>query len=137
MAHRCTYGEVIFSVFASMVNSDQTEGRGSMRAISFWDDANSAYEVVRGEGVMGVGDGDVYTYTFWACDADGTGETCHRILRRKNAVYDGAVARGGKRLGFGPDGWIPDYSPLLNDPDYKTYLKLKEKFEPFNLGGTK
>jgi hypothetical protein len=129
MAHRCTYGIRSFEVFVGKVNSDQTEGRGPMRDHSLWDNANDAYEAIRGQGVMGVGDGDVAHRVYYTCDADDTGEVCHKVLVTEDTIYDGWAARGGNRKGFGPDGWRPDYSPLLNDPDYKTYLRLKERFE--------
>lgn len=126
--HRCMYGDVLLEVFVGKVNSDQTEGRGSMRDFSFHTNAKDALESVMGQGVMGVGNGDVYRRVFYSCNTD-KGDSCTKILTTEEQIYnDWARTRNGSR-DFGPDGWKAQFSPLLNDPEYKDYLRLKEKFE--------
>jgi hypothetical protein len=128
MGHRCTHGEEILRVYVGMVNADSTEGKGPMREHSFWTTPDSALKAIKGQGVMGVGDGDITMHTYFKCDAAEPGETCDHILIAKVQVYDGYAARGGNMKGFCPDGWRPDLSPLNNDPEYKDYLRLKKKF---------
>lgn len=115
MAHRHEYGKDLLEVFVGLVNSDQTEGRGGMRDHSVWQTMEAAFEAIKGEGVMGYGNGDVQRRTYSVCGAD----NCKAILIFKEDIYKG----------YG-DKWLATrYNPLLKDPDYKTYLRLKEKFE--------
>lgn len=137
MGHRCTYGEELFKVYVGKVNSDQTEGRGGMRDHSVWATPEAAYAAIKGEGVMGVGDGDVHVRGYWTCDADDTGEKCDAILVRDFKIYDGYAARNKGRpvvgtTDYGTDGWRPDYSPLMKDPEYKEFLRLRRKFSPLD-----
>jgi hypothetical protein len=129
MAHRCTYGDILLEVFVGQINSDQTEGRGRMIDHSHYDNAQDAHKSIKNEGVMGVGDGDVVRRVFYTCDADNTGDKCSQILVTNDKIYSGYAARGGSPSGgFDKDGWLPKFSPLANDPDYKTWLRLNEKF---------
>lgn len=125
MMHRCEKGLALLETYVGRVNSDQTEGRGPYVDHSIWTTSEAAHNAIKGQGVMGVGDGDVYLRTFWAC-----AKSCGKILVTDVQIYDGYSARGGRRKGFGPDGWRPDMSPLYNDPEYKQYIELKKKFEP-------
>lgn len=122
MTHRHEVGEAATPlVFVSRINSDQTEGRGTMRPIAFSLEQEFAYNRIKGQGVMGVGDGDVGTMQFFHCSV------CPELIKVEQTIYRGDKPQ--RNLEFAPDGWRREYSPMLSDPEYKEYLRLKEKFE--------
>lgn len=106
-------------IFVAKENSDQTEGRGPMRTIGYFDNLKDAYAAVKGRGVMGVGDGEIYC-------AD---------MNQNPANYSELQIYGyhGWASMWGPD---MDEEPAassnahdLKDPDYRMYLALKARYE--------
>lgn len=122
MGHRHEVGEILFQVFVAQVNSDQTEGRGGMRDKDHFDNENDAYLAVKGQGVMGVGDGNVVLRSFVAC---GGPSRCAHISVYNKQIYNGS--NYGRKPG--ENGWIPEFDKRKEDPDYQQYLALKKKFE--------
>ena len=54
-----THAEENFQYFEVLQNSDQTEGRGPMKAVGQFKELKDAVEDAKGRGVMGIGDGEV------------------------------------------------------------------------------
>ena len=129
MTHRHKYGELITTFFVATRNSDQTEGRGHQVEIDSFDNYKDAYLSAKGEGVMGVGDGDVLMRTYHRC------EDCPALIKTDKTIYYGGPYTQKNTLGKGtyadymPDGWHRDYSAMAQDPEYADYLRLKNKFE--------
>ena len=127
MVHRhITTGEIVSQFFVSRVNRDLTEGRGPMVDNGIFTSHMDAYQASKGQGVQGVGDGDVVIRTFRRCE-DG----CPAILEFNDSIYHGSgwSKKQAGKLGyeqFAPDGWRVDYSPMTNDPDYKEFLRLRK-----------
>ena len=110
------------TVFVARRNKDSTEGRGPMIDISTHRTPQEAYEAARGQGVMGVGDGEVQERNL-AVFSDGLWETSERTIYgyRRDPV-----------TGQWGSGWIEEYEemdPRLQDPDWATYQELKRRFE--------
>ncbi len=123
MVHRHELGEVLLQVFVGQINSDQTEGKGRMKDHSMYDNKNDAYRSIRGEGVMGVGDGDIVQRTFTKCGSKAI--QCAGIVEFNKKIYNGSNYSRKP----GENGWSPEHDPRKDDPEYQTYLKLKERFE--------
>jgi hypothetical protein len=121
MAHRHEIGPVLLEVYVALVNSDLTEGRGSVRDKGIWLDPKDAYEDAKGMGVMGMGDGDIALRTFMQCGVKGF-VPCGHIIVENRTIYNGNHKKS-------ETGWVPDYDPRKNDPEYQQYLALKKKFE--------
>lgn len=118
MTHRHEFKGItpVFSLFVAQINSDQTEGKGGMKDYKYFFDHVAAYNSIKGEGVMGHGDGDVALRQWKEC-------FCGEVF-----VYDEVVYRGTTYGRTTVDGWRPDLSPLLSDPEYKEYMRLHKKF---------
>lgn len=103
-------------VYLATRNSDQTEGRGHPLVIGIYTSEDDAVAAVQGQGVMGVGPGDVYS--------------CHLNTQVKylfsgdNRVYGYREDWAG-RWGY---GYVDNRDAPSNDPEYEEYLRLKEKF---------
>lgn len=106
--------------YVTQENSDLTEGRGSMRDISYWTNENDAYIAAKGRGVQGVGDGEVIKVTI--CHVMDTVSEM-RILRER--VYGYGKAWDGKWRST----WMDHRDAPQNDPEYAEYQRLKSKFE--------
>ena len=126
--HKHDLGELISQFFVAQRNKDQTEGRGGMIDVAVFDDHKKAYEKIKGQGVMGCGDGDVVKRAYYRC------ETCPEIVKVDHRIYIGDSYTQKNTLGKGtyadymPDGWYAEYSDMANDPEYMEYLRLKRKF---------
>ena len=129
MNHKHIKGELITEFYVGMVNRDQTEGRGPMVDKRAFSDPDSAYKSIKGQGVMGCGDGDVSHRTYYRC------VDCPGLIVEAQTIYMGSSYTQKNTLGKGhykdfmPDGWHRDYSAFAQDPEYSEYLRLKEKFE--------
>ena len=123
MGHRHEIGEILLQVFVGQINSDQTEGKGSMKDHAMFDNKNDAYISIRGEGVMGVGDGNVVQRTFVKCGVSYV--RCNSVIEMNKTIYDGS--NYGRKPG--ENGWVPEHDPRKDDPDYQRYVELKKKFE--------
>lgn len=123
--HKHELGEQLSKFFVSKINSDQTEGRGAMRDYGVFTDHDAAYQKVKGQGVQGCGDGDVYIRSYYRC----TG--CPEIVQKDERIYLGSewLRKNALPSEFAADGWRVDFSPLANDPEYAEYIRLKAKFE--------
>lgn len=99
-------------------NADSTEGRGANVPIGFFTNVEDAVKAVKGRGVMGVGDGDVY---YAVLDAPYV-----NMFTRSRLVYNGGLRVGGEVTG----GYTKMFSEATGiDPEYFKYLELKKKFE--------
>jgi len=131
MTHKHEQGELLSEFFVAKINSDQTEGRGHMIDYGVFTDRLSAFDKVKGEAVMGVGDGDIYIRTYHRCRY----ATCPEIVQTDTQIYEGSawgkknLCGEGKYSDFMPDGWRADYSPMKQDPQFIEYLRLKEIYE--------
>jgi hypothetical protein len=116
MRNKCrhTFGNLLLSTFVGQVNSDQTEGRGVMKDHSSWSTVEAAKEAITGEGVMGVGDGDVVMRDFYECGQD----DCKAIVVDGRKVYDGWHKK-----------WDTRFDPRNKDPQYKEYIRLRKIYE--------
>lgn len=106
-----------FAYFEAQRNSDQTEGKGHSVVIAAYDNEPDAVQRVKGEGVMGVGDGDVVAVIV-------TYHSDHRVVVKREKTY-------GYRKdwqGHWNYGYLDNRDAPINDPDYHEYLRLKRKF---------
>jgi ribosomal protein S19 len=129
MTHRHEIGELLSEFYVTRHNSDLTEGRGGDVDAGIFEDRWEAHKATKGIDVQGT-DGSIVRRTYNRC----TG--CPEIIKTDLPIYYGSKYvknRAGERHGFYkdfmPDGWRKDYSPMVNDPEYKEYLRLKDKYE--------
>jgi hypothetical protein len=113
-------------IYLAVVNSDSTEGRGPMLIRGIFSTLQGALEAVKGKGVYGVGDGEVY---FAYIDGPFTG-----IADQNKKIYGSVRTDTGWGSGF--TGIIAQESdlellpkPEPVDPEYVEYLRLKNKFD--------
>lgn len=106
-----------FTYYQALKNSDQTEGRGHMVVIGRFSTEEAALEAARGQGVMGVGDGEVAKVNYNVFD-DGV---VHCIVEK---VYGYRQDWNGK-WGY---GFVDNRDAPTNDPEFQEYLRLKAKF---------
>ena len=105
-------------LFLATRNSDLTEGRGHTLVFGIFTEAAPAVEAVKGQGVMGVQDGSVYTV-----EVDTTYD--RGMFARENLVYGYRQDRAGNwGYGYALDS---EYEPEP-DPEYLEYLRLHEKW---------
>lgn len=110
-------------IYEATQNSDLTEGKGGMVTIAFFDNLEEAVNCVKGRGVMGVGDGEVFEIVIHSKVPD-----LNKYGREtKNKIYGYRKDLTGK-WGY---GYVDnrEQEKIRNDPDYQTYLQLKRKFE--------
>lgn len=105
------------SVFVVTQNSDLTEGGGHDVEVGYHLDLESAVADAKPRGVMGYGSGNVYEVII-SDDPENP--------YKKKKVW-GYRKNRGKGWGYGYVDLRDDPDP--NDPEYKLYLQLKEKFE--------
>lgn len=115
-------------VFEARINADSTEGRGPMIVIGIFSDAGEAVMAVKGRGVQGVGDGEVYERKVF-----------DTLEQWRNAKPENGRIDAGHRLvyGYRQDAggtWGWGYADLRDDPktqhpEYAEYLRLKKLFE--------
>lgn len=106
-------------IYIARENSDRTEGRGHSVDIGCYSDLDKAIERVRGRGVMGVGDGEV-----WEMEIPDPPFAITGALP-KNRVYGYRKDLAGK-WGY---GFVDNRDAPIHDPEYQEYLRLKEKFD--------
>lgn len=111
---------VKFTYYAAEENSDLTEAKGRQVAFAHYSDEAKAVEAVQGHGVMGYGPGTVseITVTF-NTDADSTVDVNKKTVYGYRKDWNGNWGHGylDKR------DW-----PNHDDPEFKEYLRLKDKF---------
>lgn len=102
-------------IFLATRNSDLTEGRGPIHLFGIYTDPEDAVEAVKGQGVMGYGDGSVYVVKANTTLSKGAYSNLVYGYRRANGVW-----------GY---GYVVDsvYAPEP-DPEYLEYLRLHEKY---------
>jgi hypothetical protein len=103
-------------VYDAMKNSDQTEGRGPMRSIALYRNLEDAVARVQNEGVMGVGTGDVYEVN---------------VLESLDEKPVRTQVYGYRKdwRGVWGYGYVDNRDAPIEDPDFQTYLRLREKFK--------
>lgn len=118
-------------VYAATHNSDQTEGRGHTVVRAYFTNYDEAVKAVKGQGVMGYGDGEVYYVELLPQVYDTFEEYKANLPKKAN-----------KEMGFNKDTLVYGYhqnwqgkwvhGPVedapVNDPDFKEYMRLKAKF---------
>lgn len=111
----------MYTVYECQRNSDQTEGRGRMVTFAVAGDESTALDNVRGQGVMGYGDGEIVKVVY----ASGPDEFVNG-----NPVISTERIYGYHRNIFGDwhHGWTDDRD-LVEDPEWQTYVRLRKKFE--------
>lgn len=128
-------------VYAATHNRDMTEGRGPMVIFAYFDNEAAALEAVRGQGVMGVGDGEVYlveppkTYSSFQ---QYKAECKNRPKPGSSSMVNLGVVSGdnfklvyGYRKGWDGKwgyGWTDNRDAPTSDPEYKEFLRLSAKF---------
>ena len=115
-------------VYAAVRNSDLTEGRGSLVVFAYFMNLTAAVKAVQGQDVMGT-NGSVYTASIKVWNS--FDEWCASDLRKSGfATFN----RDGLVYGYHRNWqgkWVHDYvdsDAPKNDPEYREYLRLKEKF---------
>jgi hypothetical protein len=103
-------------IYAAKINSDQTEGRGPMMVKSYHQTTEGAYDAVKGQGVMGVGDGEIDEII-----VPELGTSSCRNIYGYHRNWRGKWVHG----------WVDEDSlpPQEEAADYQKYLELKTKFE--------
>lgn len=121
------------AIFEVRENSDRTEGRGTMETVAFFDSFEAAFDVARGRGVMGAGDGEIFLHA--------NGSKSGRVFSSKaefdSCVGVGATAPNGERLYsrhglagkyFHITANITEEERVACDPHYAEYLRLRAIF---------
>lgn len=106
-----------FTFYEAQRNSDQTEGRGRMITFDRFVELGDALEAVKGQGVMGVGDGEVVQITLRAEDG--------RVKMEQVRVY-GYRKGWDNKWGY---GFTDNRDAPVHDPEYQEFLRLQKKFE--------
>lgn len=122
------------AVFEVQENSDQNEGRGPMRTVGFFDNFSAAFEVAKGRGVMGGGDGDILMHsassgarrvfsTKEAFEAAGGGDLMPNPGERVYSSYfglNGAYFKVVKNR--------TEEERIEADPEYAEFIRLQKKY---------
>lgn len=106
-----------FIFYEAQRNSDQTEGRGGMVTFGRFRDLEPALEAVKGQGVMGVGDGEIVQVTF-SVNSNGI------VDEAREKVYGYHKDWTGK-WGY---GFVDNRDAPVHDPEYQEFLRLQKKF---------
>lgn len=109
-------------VYEATKNSDRTEGRGYPVTIGVYTDIEDAVAAVKGMGVMGVGDGDVYEL-----EVQDNFNPSKNYGPEKTLVYGYRQDLRGK-WGY---GYVDnrDQAALAADPEFQEFLRLQAKYE--------
>lgn len=111
-------------VYEARRNADQNEGRGPMVTFALFDNEKQAVRAVKGQGVMGVGDGEVLMTTVYS--------TVQEMVANEKMSFSELVY-GYRKDPFGKWGYgyadNREFAALEKDPEYQQYLKLKAKFD--------
>lgn len=113
------------TIYEATQNSDLTEGRGHDVTVGYFDHVEKAVLAIKGKGVMGVGDGDVWEIT--------TGAPV-KLKGHVGLINGTRVKVYGYRQNLASKwgyGYIDNRDELakLADPEFQEFLRLKEKFE--------
>lgn len=116
--------------YVAACNSDLTEGRGHTVAMGFYEWEEDAVAAVKGMGVMGVGDGEVYRFTYSERVNSRPGVDRSKktdLFSRDTLVYGYHKSRitGDWRRGYVDGRDLPQ-----TDPEFTEFLRLKAKFDP-------
>ena len=127
------------ALYLACHNSDLTEGRGGQVGFALFDNEEAAVKAVKGYGVMGVGDGEVYrlgdpekvfsTVEEWK-DAGSPKPGVNPQHGRDTHVYGYRKGWNGK-WGY---GWVDNRDAPMNDPEYAEFQRLRAKFVDRTLG---
>lgn len=115
----------MFTVYLAKENADLTEGRGPMKTVGIFTDVEEAVKAIKGRGVMGVGDGEVYSVTVYDSVEDWRIDPSSRRYE-EHLVYGFVYDAESKRRRY---GYVDGRDLPRNDPEYKEYVRLKQKFE--------
>lgn len=122
-------------IYEAAQNSDMTEGKGAMVGFAYFTSEDEAVLAVKGRGVMGVGDGEVFAIRLYDTCAEYDEQTARekQIMRDTGTRY---IERRKKVYGYRKDlagqwgsGYVDNRDAPVNDPDFQQYLALKAKFE--------
>lgn len=121
------------TLYLATQNSDLTEGKGGMVGIGLFDNEAAAVDAVKGRGVMGVGDGEVFKIT-----------DPKKVFHTKDEWVKAGMPKPGispqyatskKVYGYRKDwkgnwgyGWVDNRDAPTNDPEYNEYQRLQRKF---------
>lgn len=116
-------------IYLATRNSDQTEGRGRTEVFAAFTRLEDAILAVKGQGVMGQGDGEVYAIF----DKPRVFESYDAWVEAKKPTPGWSISDASVVYGYHRD-WQGNWkhglveSAPLDDPDYLKYLELKQKF---------
>lgn len=120
------------AVFEVQENSDQTEGRGPMRSVGFFDSFEAAFEVAAGRGCMGTGSGDIFIHN---SDSDRRRVYSSKAEFESFRDDDSARDKKGERIYssyFGLSGKyfhirenLTDTAKAEVDPEFAEYKRLQ------------
>jgi hypothetical protein len=105
------------TLYIAAENADMTEGRGPMIVKGLYPTEAQALAKVKGRGVMGYGDGEVYKIEL----IDGVHEG--GLLEQGNLVYGYRKTPDGT-WGYG----FTDLRDYNEDPEFAEYKRLRDKF---------
>ncbi len=105
-----------FTIYEVHRNTDLTEGKGRMVAVSWWSTPEAAAKDAVGRGVMGVGDGEVVEVRYELTEN-------RRYIRHEKKIYGYRKHPNGKW-----DHGFLDFRDLYEDPEWEEYQRLSEKF---------
>lgn len=121
----------MFHYYEATENSDLTEGRGHQKTFAAFEREEDAVEAVKGHGVQGVGDGEVYRVTAFSSLAEWKNAT---NFKSGGTLYGSPILRE-KVYGYRRDwrgqwgsGYVDNRDAPVNDPEYAEYVRLKNKF---------
>lgn len=126
---------MMITIYEAAANSDRTEGRGSMVGFAYFDNEDAAVAAVKGAGTMGMGDGDVYAIELYGSLQEYLDASAARdeLARRNGRTF---IEQRKKVYGYRKDwngqwgyGYTDNRDAPVDDPDYATYIKLKNKFD--------
>jgi len=109
-------------IYAAKQNTDTTEGKGWMKTFAYFQNPEDAVEAVKGRGVMGAGDGEVYEVTV----SKTLEEWNEHGPYKETKIYGYHKSITGRWR----DGWVDDRDLPHTDPEFAEYVRLKKKFDP-------
>lgn len=122
------------AIFEVQENTDKTEGRGSMRTVAYFNSFEAAFEVAKGRGVMGAGDGDILIHSMSSTFGPHVFSSKEEFEAVDTTVESWTDAMGSRVYSsyFGLSGEYFSITKNLTqeerkqqDPRYAQYLELK------------
>lgn len=112
--------EVLFEIYVVKTNRDLTEGRGPMDDRGFYLTEEAAYEgLLQAPKAMGVAECSEIERRTFISNPDAPG-----LFLVKEKIY-GYRNRPNGTWGY---GWVDHRDEPTEDPEYKEYLRLQDKF---------